>query len=121
MRALHGVDARQAGQLAAVRDERDGVHAGNMGVALWHVPDPRANLERRDRDVEIEHAHPAALRHEEAQQRLDHGALAGAVRPEQPDGSRRKRRGHVAQRDALAVGDGHAFERDDGVRLSHAF
>ena len=62
VRALHRVDARQAGQLAAVGDERDGVHAGNVRVALRHVADARANLERRRGDVEPEHAHPAGGR-----------------------------------------------------------
>ena len=62
VRALHRVDARQAGELAAVGDERHGVHAGNVRVALRHVADAGANRERRLRDVEAEHAHPAARR-----------------------------------------------------------
>ena len=49
VRALHRVDARQPGQLAAVGDEGHGVHAGNVRVALRHVADARADLERRRR------------------------------------------------------------------------
>ena len=49
VRALHRVDARQPRQLAAVGDERHGVHAGNVRVAFRHVADARANLERRRR------------------------------------------------------------------------
>ena len=98
VRALHGVGPRQAGQLAAIRDKGHRVHAGNVRVALRHVADPRADLERRVGDVEPEDAHPSALGHEEPEQRLDHRALAGAVRPEQAHRAGGKRRRHVAQR-----------------------
>ena len=57
VRALHGVDARQSRQLAAVGDERDGIHPGNVGIAFRHVADARADVERRARDVETEHVH----------------------------------------------------------------
>ena len=88
--ALHRVDARQAGQLAAIGDEGHGVHARDVGVALRHVADAGPDLERRLRDVEAQHAQPAALRHDEPEQRLEHRALAGAVRPEQADGALRR-------------------------------
>ena len=118
---LHRVDAGQAGQLAAIRDEGDGIHAGNMGVALRHVADAGADLERRLRDVDAEDTHAAALGHDEPEQRLDHRALAGTIGPQQADRSGRKRRRHVAQREVLSVGDAHVLERDDGISLSHSF
>ena len=57
VRALHRVGRRQARQLAAVGDKRHRVHAGNVRVALRHVADARADLERRGGDVEAEHLH----------------------------------------------------------------
>ena len=56
VRPLHRVDGRQPGELAAVGDERDGVHAGDVRVGLRHVAEPRADLHRPLRDVEPEHA-----------------------------------------------------------------
>ena len=47
VRALHGVGGRQAGQLAAVGDERHGVHPRNVRVVLRHVADACADLQRR--------------------------------------------------------------------------
>src|SRR5262249_47234149 len=95
------------------------VHPGNVRVGLRHVADARADGERRFRDVEAEHAHAAALGHEKPEQRLEHRALAGAVRPEQADRARRERRRHVAHRAIFSVGDGHALERDDRGSLRH--
>ena len=60
--ALHRIDARQAGQLAAVGDERHRVHARNVRVALRHVADAGADLERRLGDVQAEHPHAPASR-----------------------------------------------------------
>src|SRR5207249_4314157 len=123
VRALHRVDARQAGQLAAVRHEGDRVHAGNVPVGLRHVADARANLERRSGDVETEHAHLSAIGRDETEQRFDHRALPGAVRAEQSDGAAGERGRHVAQRRVPAVHHGYGVERDDrgdAARLSHA-
>jgi hypothetical protein len=52
---LHCVRLRQAGELAAVGDEADSVHPGNVAVVLRHVPEPRPHLERPLGDVEPEH------------------------------------------------------------------
>ena len=114
VRALHGVGRRQAGQLGAIGDERDGRHAGNLRVVLRHVADARADLERRHGDVEIEHADAAAVGLDEAEQRLEHRALAGAVRPEQADRPGRKRRGDVGQRPLGAVAHADPLENGDG-------
>ena len=88
VRALHRVDGRQAGELAAVGDERHGVHAGNVRVALRHVADARADLQRLLGDVQ---ARARVMRPsvglDEAEQRLEHRALAGAVGAEQADGA----------------------------------
>ena len=86
VRALHRVDRRQPGELAAVGDKRHGVHAGDVRVALRHVADARADRQRRLRHVHVEHGHPPLVRLDEAEQRLEHRALAGAVGPEQADG-----------------------------------
>ena len=56
-------------------------------------------------DVEAEHAHLALVGHDEPEQRLDHRALAGAVRAEQPDRASRERGGDVAQRAVPPVAD----------------
>ena len=98
VRALHGVGRRQPGELAAIGDERDGRHAGNLRVVLRHVADARADFERRLGHVEIEHADAAGVRLDEAEQRLEHRALPGAVRAEQADRPGRKRGRHVRQR-----------------------
>ena len=52
VRPLHRVDGGQPGELPAIRDERDRVHARNVGVAFRHVADARANLHRPLGDVE---------------------------------------------------------------------
>ena len=103
MGALHRIDGGKPGELAAVRDERHGVHARDVRVVLRHVADAGANLERRLRHVEAEHRHLALVGLDEPEQALDHRALAGAVRPEQPDGARLERRGHVTKGEIAAV------------------
>jgi hypothetical protein len=84
-------------------------------VGLRHVAEPRADLERLVGDVEAEHAHAAAVRLHEAEQRLEHRALPRAVRPEQADRAGAELGAHVAQRGGPAVGDGDVVEADDGV------
>ena len=61
---------------------------GNVRVVLRHVADARANLERRAPRRRGRARASGRVGHEEAEQRLDHRALAGAVRAEQPDGAR---------------------------------
>ncbi len=122
VRALHGVHARQAGQLAAVRDERDGVHARECArrspacsrrargcrAAPPATSRPRTRMRPRSGTMKPE-------------QRLDHRALAGAVRAEQADRARRRTTAVTSCSARLrAVGDGHALERDDRCRLSHS-
>ena len=53
------------------------------------------------------------VRLDEAEQRLEHRALAGAVWPEQPDGAALEARADVLERLILAVDDRHAIELDD--------
>ena len=60
---------------------------GNVRVVLRHVADARADLQRRLGDVQAEHAHASLARRDEAEQRLEHRALAGAVGAEQADGA----------------------------------
>ena len=67
VRALHGIVARQPRQLAAVRDERDRIHAGNVRVAFRHVADARADIERRARHIVSEDVHASPIGHDEAQ------------------------------------------------------
>ena len=110
MRALHGVDGWESGELAAVRDKRDGVHAGNMAIGFRHVAEPRPNLHRPFGDVETEHLHAALVRRDEPEQRLEHRALAGAVWSEQPDRASFEPRADVLERLILAVDDRHALE-----------
>src|SRR5204863_4204518 len=86
----------------------------NMRVAFGYVADAGANIERRARHIEPEHLHASPIRRHKAKQRLDEGALAGAVRPEKSHGSRRERGGDAAQRRLLAVNDGDPFEGRDG-------
>ena len=54
--ALHRVHRGQAGELAAVAHERDGVHARDVRVNLGHVAQARADLGGRRRDVQAQHA-----------------------------------------------------------------
>src|SRR5689334_12354472 len=90
-----------------------------MRVALRHVADAGADLERRRRHVEPEHPHSSTLGDDEPEQRLQHRALAGAVRAEQADGSGPERGRDVAQRRTVPVGHRHRVERDDGSWISH--
>ena len=55
------------------------------------------------------------VRLDEAEQRLEHRALAGAVRSEQPDGAALEARADVLERLVLAVDDRDAIELDDGL------
>ena len=119
VRALHRVDPGQPRQFGAVGDEADGVHPRNVGVVLRHVADARPDLERGVRHVEPQHPHAPLVRDDEAEQRLDHRALARPVGAEQPDRAGAERRRDVAQRRIRAVGDRHAFQRDDRTGLSH--
>ena len=113
--ALHRIDVRQAGELAAIRHEGHGIHAGDVPVDLRHVADARADLLGRAGDVKAQHSHRAGGRRNEAEQRLDHRALAGAVGPQQPDRAQRKLRRDVHERAVLAVLDGHRIERDGRI------
>ena len=115
MRALHRIGARQTGELAAVCDERDGIHAGHVAVTLRHVAKTCANLEGACGNVEAEHAQMALRRRNEAEQALEHRALAGAVRAEEADGAFGKRGADVAQNGLRAVHDGHVIQLDDGA------
>ena len=66
-------------------------------------------------DVEAEHRHPALVGLDEAEQRLDQRALAGAVGSEQADRAGWKRRGDVTQRPVLAVAHADVIALDDGT------
>ena len=58
--------------------------------------------------------------HDEAKQRLDHRALAGAVGTEQSHGSRGERGADILKGPLRSVHDGDAVERDDGIAISHS-
>ena len=115
VRALHRVGRRQAGQLAAIRHERDGGHAGNLRVVLRHVADARANLERGYGHVEIEHRDAAVVGFEEAEQAPSAWCSCPrrSVRADRPPLWKRGRDigerplGSVAHADLLEHGDWH--------------
>jgi hypothetical protein len=90
VRALHRVNGGQPGELAAVGDERDRVHAGNVRVVFRHVADARADGERRVRHVQPQHAHRPLVRLHEPEQRLQHRALAAPLGPSRPTAPRAK-------------------------------
>ena len=117
VRALHRVGARQAGQLAAVGDEAHRVHAGDVSVALRHVAEPRAHLERPLGDVQARapRAVPAfgGMNPSSALSIVLLPAPFGPSRPTAPAG---KRRGDVAQGGVLAVHDADVIEDDGRVR-----
>ena len=52
------------------------------------------------------------VRLDEAKERLEHGALAGAVRSKEADGSALEARADVLERLVLAVDDGDVLEHD---------
>jgi hypothetical protein len=52
---------------------------------LRHVADQLADLDAARRDVEVEDGRRSARGVDQAEQDLDQGALAGAVRADQPD------------------------------------
>jgi hypothetical protein len=116
MRALHRVGARQPCQLAAVRHEGDRRHARNVPVGFRHIADAAADLERRGLHIVAEHAHVAAVGRDEAEQRLQHRALARAIGTEQADGARLEHGADVAQRPIAAVFHADAIELNDGGR-----
>ena len=57
--------------------------------------------------------HRALVGHQEAEQRLEQRALAGAVRAQQADRAGRESRRHVLQRPVLSVADAEALGLDD--------
>jgi hypothetical protein len=115
--ALHGVGRRQPCELPAVRDKRHGVHAGDVRVAFGHVPDARADRQRRLCHVHLEDGHPAPIRLHEPEQRLQHRALARAVGPEQADRPFRKFRGDVLEGLVLSVDDRDVIQLYDCVHF----
>ena len=98
--ALAGRGERQARHLAQVHDQVAGRHVGRQAVVLGHVADQGADRAAVGGDVVAEHARAAAGRRHQAEQDLDQGGLAGAVRPDQA--------GH-----ALADGHVEAVQRRD--------
>ncbi len=114
---LHRVDGGQPGKLTAIAHERYRVHAGNVRVALGHVADVGTNLHRPFGDVEAQHGHASFVRLHEAEQSLQHGALASAVRAQKADRAAREPRSDVLERLVLAVDDRDAIELDDRIRL----
>ena len=108
--ALHRVGPRKPGELAAVRHERDRVHPGNVSVALGHVADAGADLRGAAAASRPSTRIRALGRREETEQRLEHRALAGAIRPEQADGAGGTTKETAWQRRVTAVGDRHVLE-----------
>src|SRR4029079_4424979 len=117
VRALHRVGGGEPRDLAAVGHERHGVHARDVRVVFRHVADAGADGERRLRHVETEHGHAAAVRLHEAEQRLEHRALARAVRPEQADGPFGECSGDVLEGLVLSVDDGYVIQLYDFVHF----
>ena len=108
VRALHRVGRRQARQLAAIGDERHRIHAGDVGVALRHVADAGANLERRRRDVQAQDRHLALSGFTKPSSVLMSVLLPAPFGPEQADRARVEVGRHVLQRPVLAVADADA-------------
>ena len=86
--SLAGRAARQSVHLGHVRDELGRADLERETVVLRHVADQLADLEAPRRDVEPEHLRRARSRLHEPEQDLDERALAGAVRPDEPDHAR---------------------------------
>src|SRR5690349_20612613 len=81
-----------------------------------------ANLQRRSPDVETQDSHFTAIGCQQAQQSLDHRALARSIRTEQADGTAGKRRAHIAQRPLGSIADADMLQIDDWRhRLTHTF
>jgi hypothetical protein len=112
VRALHRVRAPKARQLAAVRDEGNGCHAGYVRVTLRYIADAGAHGTRRFADVIAQHAQTAARGREQTKKRLDERALARAVGTKQSDGAVWEIGADVAERFVPAVCDGDVFEND---------
>ena len=83
------------------------------GVALRHVADARAHLERIPRDVVIEDLDRPVVDAHEPEQRLEQRALACPVRPEQPDATGLERERNVPQRVELSIALLHTLDLDE--------
>ena len=70
----------------------------------------RARISSGVRDVEAEHRHAPLRRLDEAEQRLEHRALAGAVRTQQADGAPENRAETFLSAWLAAVDDRYVFE-----------
>ena len=109
---LHGLLPGHAGELAEIRGEGHGVHAGDEAIALGHVADRTADHGLLAPDVVVEDLPLAALRDEEAEEDAEEGALAGPVRPEESHGPFAEAHGHAVQGDDLAVAEAQVLDFD---------
>src|SRR5437764_63597 len=78
---------REAGELGHEADEMHAAHRSDVGIVLRHVADEAANFAGMGADVAAEDAGGAGAGRMKAEQRVDQGRLACAVRPQQADGS----------------------------------
>ena len=85
MGALHGLAARQPGELCHITDKAHPAHIGDESVAFRHEADLGAQLAQVTLNLFSEHAGRAGHRLIKAQQRVDQGGFAGAVWPQQAD------------------------------------
>ena len=83
-RPLAGRPRRQAAQLGHEGDEVGGGHVTGQAGALGQVADPAPHGQGVDGDVVAEHGGPALVGHEQPEQQLDQGRLAGPVGADQP-------------------------------------
>jgi hypothetical protein len=111
--SLEGRRGRQPGDLAHQPDEAHAVHLGDERVALGHVADERPDLHGIHADVLAENAGRSARGRVEAEERVDKGRLAGAVRPEEPDRPPGQRRVQILQNGPAAEMDAETLEVDE--------
>ena len=120
VRALHRVDRRQARR--AGRSRRRTTRRSCRECARRSPACSRGG--RGSRAARSATSRPSTrirpcVGRDEAEQRLEHRALAGAVRSEQADRAARETRALTfLQRLVLAVDDGHAVELDDRSRVA---
>ena len=88
--ALAGGGAREAADLGHVGDELRGGGVRRQAIVLRHVADELAQGGAVAGHVEAHHLRGAGGRLEQAEEKLDEGALAGAVRADEADDAGRQ-------------------------------
>ena len=107
--------AGQTGHRGHVRDEVGRGHVRWQAVVLGHVPDELADLDALPDDIEVHDRRRPGGRRQEAEEDLEHRALARAVRADEADDARLEiERQAVKGDDASGVAFGQRVERDEG-------